>query len=297
VICRDRAGAYADGARTGAPDAMQVANRWHLFHNMVGHVEKIVAAHHRCLAEPPVVAEDAAPADADRGNDPIEDEPFPGAGAQRTRERYRLTGEKRAAGMAIKAIARELSLDRKTVRRFARAATAEELLVTGMRASELDDYKPYLHQRLAEGCWNARTVFAEIAEHSYPGSYQSVSLYLRPLRAEQPVSTLARAKQPPPPSVRQVASWLTRYPDSLTEEETQRRMQIPHPLARTRRDRRARHRVRADAHPARGQPAHGLDDRRRGQQSATAELLRGRAAPRSRRSHRGTHRALQIGSG
>jgi transposase len=217
IICRDRSGAYADGARTGAPDAIQVADRFHLWQNLAKAVERCVAAHRACLGEPdpgPVTGPEPGPS-AEPAHVPV---PEPaGKFAERARRHHAMVHELLAEGHGMRAIARHLGWGRHTVQRYAHAATWQEL-VDGRwqapRPSMLDPFKPHLHQRTGEGCGNISQLFREITARGYAGSYVTVRDYLekrRPATAPLP--------PPPPPTVRQVTGWLTRHPGSLTEDE------------------------------------------------------------------------------
>jgi transposase len=49
VISRDRGTTFADGASRGAPQAIQIADRWHLIHNLSEALEKVLAHYHADL--------------------------------------------------------------------------------------------------------------------------------------------------------------------------------------------------------------------------------------------------------
>src|SRR5690606_34780752 len=51
IISRDRAGAYAKGAMKGAPQAQQVADRWHLLKNLGEALSKVLEGHTRALKQ------------------------------------------------------------------------------------------------------------------------------------------------------------------------------------------------------------------------------------------------------
>jgi len=125
---------------------------------------------------------------------------------------------------------RETGLAKETVRRFYRAASAEELLakIKDGRPSLLDDHKPHLHQRWNEGCTNVRQLHAELRDRGYRGSYGTISNYVQPFRE----AGAAPPAVPGPPKARDVASWILRDPDTLDDDEkaslVQARERCPH---------------------------------------------------------------------
>ncbi len=206
VICRDRAGAYANGIAAGAPDAIEVADRWHLWSNLGAAVEKTVSAHHGCLPEPPI--EHASENENDPTADPVIEYPL----AQRHRQRHAAIHEMLAAGRTRTEIARELGISTRTVSRFTGTPLEQHLGRANNRASSLDRFKDHLHQRFSEGCHNASALHREIGALGWRGGERTVNRYIAQLRERNgpPPST------PTPPKPRKVAAWITSDPDHLT---------------------------------------------------------------------------------
>jgi len=220
VICRDRDGVYASAARRGAPGALQVADRWHLTHNLADALERFAV---RALAS--LRKELKAEESADTAP-PLELPPpatttslSPRRLPARNEQRHSEIHELLAQGLTLSAIARRVRLDRKTVRRFANADVAADLLGSRgphcSRATALDPYLPYLAGRWQEGQHVAAFLFNEIRQKGYRGSKRTVRRQLAGWRTAEP---------PPPahamlPGPRTLAWLLLRRPSDLDDKE------------------------------------------------------------------------------
>ena len=70
----------------------------------------------------------------------------------------------------MRAIARRLDVNFKTVRRYVGVASVDVLLAGGVQVSVLDSFKPYLNDRLVEGERNATRLLAEITGQATPAA-------------------------------------------------------------------------------------------------------------------------------
>jgi len=254
IIARDRAGTFAEGAAQGAPDAVQVADRFHLMKNLREALEPILdrlsearqaaadmladAALATAPSQTPDVVETNAPS-------PTETEaprPLPASGIPRPPYQERLQHQLRAkrkqrydqvialreAGKGVRTIARELHMNRQTVRRFVLAGSFPERAPRSAVPSKLDPYTPYLEQRWNVGETNGRQLWRDIQAQGFTGSLALVARWARRQRMLVPPPPVSRAprigrppvqraapRRPAPLPTRQVVWWLLRSPDAL----------------------------------------------------------------------------------
>jgi excisionase family DNA binding protein len=238
LVSRDRGGDYAAGARQGAPQAKQIADRFHLYKNLIEAVELILA---RCRAQIRKNAQLAIQ------QEPHEEAPKPllfehaevicvqnwkpepelcdeRACLSRREQRYDRYQQVMALyeqGLGFTEIARRVGLSRRTVERWVKEGGFPETKRRRKRRSIFDPYAHDVLSRWEQGCTNGLQLWQEIQAQGYQGSAQTIYRFLRSLRKKRRVICKPEVPQAPLQDFcAHEAVWLfARDPASLDEKE------------------------------------------------------------------------------
>ena len=214
IVSRDRGGEYAQAARRATPDAVQVADRFHLLKNLRDAVLRVFKQHTEVLdlvPTPTVHFQRLTNLRLDR---------------KATKERGREQAHKlfhsihalSKKGMKNAQISRTLGIHRHTVEKYLAFKAPPQRRHFTKKVSASAPYEDYILKRWKEGCRNAMQIHREIAEQGYPGVYQNVVRITRYLK-EQEVLGEPLPDTSPSISTAQAAGILVKRPENCSEEE------------------------------------------------------------------------------
>lgn len=233
IIARDRRGAYATGARQGAPKAVHTAqrapaDRWHLLANWHEAIERVFNRYRSTIKQVTIpkpfpskqpAAKMLPPKSVNRRRKYAEERR---AHVQSERlALYTLIRERHAKGEYLTTIARDLKLNHKTARKYALADECPMPKAYPPRQRLLTPYEPYLRTRWAEGCRNGQQLHREIVAHGFRGTRPHVATFVAQLRraerAGMPVAPIVLAGDPLTPHT--AAMLLLRRPEGCSDGE------------------------------------------------------------------------------
>ncbi len=174
IISRDRCGLYAQGALRGAPQARQVADRFHLLQNLrtciESHMSSVSRHHGRSLMPALHGVTDAREAARQAQRD--------------TRKAmFERVQHLRAEGKTMRAIAAQTGVGWRTVTKWVRSGCLRDRNRTAAGPRSPRQFQDYLRQRWAEGCTHGRYLFWEIKHRGYEGSYSHLQKLLAEWRS------------------------------------------------------------------------------------------------------------------
>ena len=203
VIARDRASAYAEGARHGAPGATQVADRFHLLQNLAEALTHVFTTHGRALDAVNATAPSSpccCPMGPVRSRYPHRPRPQP---RRRGRPSAPPAG-RRAMIRCGRCIARAGAPGHRGAGRlqlsYHRAVLADPAWPVRQHRrhygrSLVNPYKAYLLERWNAGCHTAIQLFQDLRARGYTGSYRRVTAYVSRIRQAQGIPPRRQARR------------------------------------------------------------------------------------------------------
>ena len=206
VITRDRAAVYRAGASRGAPDAVQVVDRFHLMKNLgealeldftpLGSVLQEVAERGACPAGGAVTPAASLVEEGPRVPTIIPAAALHTGGVSATKQAlFTAVQELRAPGASQHAMATQLGINRRTVRRY---LVLEGGLDPRIGRCLHEPYLPYLLHRWNEGCHNGTQLWREIRAQGYPGARSTLIPLFVQLRVLQGIPPRQRRSSTSP---------------------------------------------------------------------------------------------------
>ncbi len=221
VIARDRAGAYAEGARQGAPSARQVADRWHLLRNLGDALQGAVDRHRgavraaaRAVAsgQPPGTDAASTASYCTKQTRDLADR------RERRRARYEELRRLHLSGMSVGEIAPALGMSPTAAYRWLKAGGPPSH-DKPVQLRPVDPYVAHLEARWQAGCRNGWQLWREVRDQGFTGSVNAVARWVARQRRENPPPQAAEIRRTaawPAPSSRRCA-WLLTAPTATLD--------------------------------------------------------------------------------
>jgi transposase len=233
IISRDRWSAFAQAASEAAPQAKQIADRFHLLKNLREAIERLFERRSGIVrkaltANPPTVPPVAeVPAQTDLPTPAVEAKPqscrqqLRDAKRRQRQERYKRVHQLHTEGHPARRIAAMLGLDRHTVHRYLQISQCPERGGTRPASPHMSRFREMIDARLTAGIVNAADIYRELRAGGCRASYYTIRRYVR--RRRIALGIIARRPGLPPrvetPSARRLSfAWLRRAENRDVDE-------------------------------------------------------------------------------
>jgi transposase len=240
MVSRDRSNVCREGIDVGAPEAKQVADRWHLLHNLTQVLEEFLLTKRPALKK--VAMSGSGPEEKGTPEDGTEDcvpttetpikRPYESIEAparkrhERLVEQWKEIRKLHLAGARVKDISEWIGTSRSTVYRYRQLDEPPPRPVYRRKKSVLDPWMPYLVARWNEGCHSAKRLYQEICEQGYSHSIDTVNRVLSNFRYTEEQGKKLRAPRAKKgsiagasPSAKNVAALFMRREEKLNKEQ------------------------------------------------------------------------------